>query len=194
MVRGDNMGWFAWRKQYADDIAYADIAEAIEQFRPVDNDAGRDSARWLKEHAASDYPSTVTWLFYEDRRVHGFFSICSGNVQLYDDGRSRPFRRLISGLPGRRYAGTLEPASEIRWWGRHVESAIGGKDLLEQAVSFASEVARVQGNVAVVIDPYDEATATMLLEQYEFLRSAKHGQLWLPLHEEEDVPLVAKGG
>jgi len=185
--RGETRGWYRWRRQYADDIAYADIAEAIEAFRPIDNPAGHDSARWLKQYSADDYPSTATWLFYEDRRVHGFFSICSGNVQLHDDGRKRGFRRVISGLPGRRYAGLLEPASEIRWWGRHVESTITGRELLEQATLVATEVAEIQGNIALVIDPYDEATAKMLLDQYDFFRSAKHGQLWLPLQGQEEL-------
>jgi hypothetical protein len=189
-MRNESTGWFRWRQQYADDVAYADIAEAIKRFRPVakkGEKAGSDSALWLMEYSADDYPSTATWLFYRDQKVHAFFSICSGNVQLHDDGQSRFFRRLISGLPGRRYAGLLEPASEIRWFGRHIESDVTGKEVLEQATLIATEVAEIQGNIALVIDPYDDATAEMLLKQYKFLRSAKHGQLWLPLQRQEEI-------
>ncbi len=51
----------------------------------------------------------------------------------------------------------------------------------------ATEVAELQGNIALMIDPYDDDTADMLLSKYDFLRSAKHGQLWLPLQRQGDI-------
>jgi hypothetical protein len=80
-----------------------------------------------------------------------------------------------------RWAGETIPASEIRWIAKHAESDLGGEELLTQAIWIAEQVAEVQGNTALVIDPYDGETAKMLLDHYRFLWSARHGQLWLPL-------------
>lgn len=143
------------------------------------------SARWLKEEALHDGKRTVTWLFYRNLKVQGFVSICSGNITEYDDGRANILRRTLRGLPGNRYAGDLIPASEIKWMGRHARAEFKGEVILNQAIRVAEEVAEVQGNAALVIDPYDDATANFLLTRYEFLRSARMGQLWLRLPEPE---------
>lgn len=179
----ESEGWVRWRPEYNDSAAYAEIVEAVELFKPVDNDAGHMSARWLKEEALHDGKMTGTWLLYKNQKVHGFVSICSGNITLHDDGRANAFRRTLQGLPGVRFAGELVPASEIRWMGRHAESNFSGEVILEHAVWIAHEVARLQGNAALVIDPYDDETAEFLLTKYKFLRSAKKGQLWLRLPE-----------
>jgi hypothetical protein len=154
-------------------------------FKPVDNDAGRMSARWLREEALRDDKMTGTWLFYRNQKQQGYVSICSGNISLHDDGRANAFRRTLQGLPGVRYAGELIPASEIRWMGRHVEAEFKGEVILRHAARIASEVAELQGNSALVVDPYDDDTADFLLEKFDFLRSAKKGQLWLRLPDDD---------
>jgi hypothetical protein len=174
-------GWLRWQPEYLDSAAYEEVVEAVERFRPVDIAAGRMSARWLREEALHDGKMTGTWLFYRNQKIHGFVSICSGNITLHDDGTANAFRRRLQGLPGIRYAGELVPASEIRWMGRHAESEFKGEAILAHAVRIAREVATWQGNAALVIDPYDDATAELLLTRYDFLRSAKKGQLWLRL-------------
>jgi hypothetical protein len=174
-------GWYRWRPERADSPAYEDIAEAVENFEPLDRDAGHMSAKWLKEQSLKDYPSTATWILYQDQRVQGYIAICSGNVTLHDSGRANAFRRRLSGLPGVRYAGELVPASEIRWIAKHVASKFDGKVLLAQAIRVAERVAEFQGNIALVVDPYDDETAEMLKENFSFLWSAKKGQLWLRL-------------
>jgi hypothetical protein len=182
-LRGEYQGWFRWRPENLGSAAYADIVEAVKRFEPVDNEAGHMSARWLREEALHDGKMTGTWLFYTNQTLQGFVSICSGNITLHDDGRANAFRRTLQGLPGIRYAGELMPASEIRWMGKHTKSEIDGEVILNHAVRIAHDVAELQGNAALVIDPYDEGTANFLLEKYEFLRSAKKGQLWLRLQE-----------
>jgi hypothetical protein len=176
-------GWLRWQPEYLDSAAYEDVVEAIERFEPVDNAAGHMSARWLKEEALHDGKMTGTWLLYRNQKIQGFVSICSGNITLHDDGTANAFRRRLQGLPGIRYAGELVPASEIRWMGRHSKSDFKGEAILAHAVRIAHEVARLQGNAALVIDPYDDDTAEFLLTKFEFLRSAKKGQLWLRLPE-----------
>lgn len=191
MALGDDeiYGWYRWRPGRAESLAYEDIAEAVENFEPLDKDAGYMSAKWLKEQSLKDYPSTATWILYKDQRVHGYIAICSGNVTIHDPGRANAFRRKIAGLAGGRYAGELVPASEIRWIAKHVDSKFDGKVLLEQAIRVAEKVAEVQGNVALVIDPYDEETAAMLKDNFRFLWSAKKGQLWLRLPD-PNLPAV----
>ncbi len=184
MARREFEGWIRWRPEYLDSPAHADIVEAVELFVPVDNDAGRRSARWLSEEALYDDQMTGTWLFYGNQKLQGFVSVCSGNISVYDDGTANAFRRRLQGLPGVRYAGELVPASEIRWMGRHREAEFKGEVLLRHAARIAHEVAEWQGNSALVVDPYDEDTAELLLRKYKFLRSAKKGQLWLRLQED----------
>lgn len=187
LTRREFKGWLRWRPEYLDSIAYKEVVEAINAFEPVDNKAGRMSAKWLKEEALVDDKMTGTWLMYMNGRLQGYVSVCSGNASLHDDGRANAFRRTLRGLPGVRYAGELIPASEIRWMGRHVKSAFSGEVLLNHAMRIASEVAELQGNTALVIDPYDDDTADLLLERYRFLRSAKKGQLWLRLPDPRPV-------
>ena len=181
LARKEFEGWLRWRPEYLNSIAYEEVVEAIDAFEPVDNKAGQMSAKWLKEEALVDDKMTGTWLMYRNQRLQGYVSICSGNITLHDDGKANAFRRTLRGLPGVRYAGELIPASEIRWMGRHVQSDFRGEVLLNHAMRIASEVAELQGNSALVIDPYDDDTADLLLERYRFLRSAKKGQLWLRL-------------
>lgn len=174
-------GWLRWRPEFIDSAAYEEVVEAVHNFKPVDNEAGHMSARWLKEEALTDDQMTGTWLFYRGQRLQGYVCICSGNLTLHDDGRANAFRRRLKALPGVRYAGELVPASKIRWMGRHVEGSYGGEVLLNHASRVAKEVAGWQGNMALVVDPYDDATAEFLQDKYSFLRSARHGQLWLLL-------------
>lgn len=163
-------GWFRWRPGREQNWVYEDIARAIEGFQPVDRGAGSAAAEWLKKEAIGDYPATATWLFYENGRVEGFFAIRSGNFVSQERRRDR--------LPGR---GILKPASDITWICKHAEAEIPGQILIMRAVSIAMKVAKLQGNVALVINPYDEATAALLQRKYSFLNTARSGQLFLPV-------------
>jgi hypothetical protein len=164
-------GWFRWRPNRASQIAYEDIAAAVRDFEPVAKDAGIAAADWLKKKALDDYPATATWLNYENNRLEGFFAIRSGSFRFEETPSHR--------LPGR---GIEKPASQIVWMCKHAESDIGGDRLISRAVGIASDVAMLQGNIALVINPYDAETAEMLHAKYAFLRCEdRSGQLWLPV-------------
>jgi hypothetical protein len=164
-------GWFRWRPGREKQLAFADIARAVEEFEPVPRDAGYAAANWLKNEALRDYPATATWLNYENGRVEGFFAIRSGNFQLKEKATHR--------LPG---PGILKPASQIVWMCKHAKAGIRGDRLISRATGVAIEVAAVQGNIALVINPYDGPTAKMLHDKYAFLRcEGRSGQLWLPV-------------
>jgi hypothetical protein len=82
-------------------------------------------------------------------------------------------------LPGR---GIHKPASQIIWMCKHAEANIRGDRLISRATGIASDVAMLQGNIALVINPYDSGTARMLHDKYAFLHcEGRSGQLWLPV-------------
>jgi hypothetical protein len=173
--------WYRWKPSNAESGMYDDIAEAIETFEPVDNPAGHAAAAWLKNSALDDYPSTATWIAYRNQRIEGYFAMSSGEVVLY--GRHRR-KRLMR--PGRRREHLLhprQPASLLTWLGKHRQASITGRTILYQAAYIASQVAELQGNIALVIDPFDEETAAFWKSKYDFLSSATPNRLWLPLQE-----------
>lgn len=176
--------WYRWRPEFAESAAYADIAEAVDHFEPVDNDAGRAAAAWLKNSALGDYPSTATWLAYHNQRIEGFFAICSSEVTLYERQRKKHLGR--EGRSREHRLHPQQPASLITWLGKHVNAAMAGDSILHYAAYIATQVAEQQGNIALVLDPFDEETAEFWRDRYSFLRSAKAGRLWIPLHDEED--------
>jgi hypothetical protein len=183
MAQDEPALWYRWRPEFAESAAYADIAEAVERFEPVANEAGYAAAEWLKQSSLDDYPSTATWLIYHRQRIEGYFAICSAEVKLY--GRQRK-KHLERGQEREHELHPAQPASLITWLGKHAEADISGRVLIRQAAFVAREVAEWQGNIALVLDPYNEETAELWLERYSFFRSGKPGRLWLPLHEEEE--------
>ncbi len=165
-------GWIRWWPGREKEQAFADVARAVEEFQPVPRKAGKAAAQWLKTEAIRDYPATVTWLNYESGRIEGFFAIRSGNFLLKESSNWRPRKR----------ENLLKPASHIIWMCRHADSKIRGDRLISRAAGVASEVTRLQGNIALVINPYDGDTARMLAEKYAFLQcDPRSGQLWLPV-------------
>lgn len=177
MALEEHTGWYRWRPQNAESAAYEEIAEGVSTFEPVDNEAGHAGATWLKEASLLDYPSTATWLLYDGGRLHGYFAICSSSFQLRDGEQKDGIKKLLSRGESRR-----EPCSEIIWFCRHRDSAFKGRSIFLQAAYVAQQVAAIQGNIAMVVNPYDDATAKLLQERYNFLRSTKQGALWYPLY------------
>lgn len=174
--------WYRWRPAFAESAAYEDIAEAIENFEPVDTAAGHAAADWLKRASLADYPSTATWVAYHQQRIEGYFAICSAEVTLYDRQRKK---HLGQGRHHEHRLHPQQPASLITWLGKHAKATIPGRVILQQAAYISSQVAEWQGNIALVLDPYDDKTAEFWLESYPFLRSAKPGRLWMPLQEDD---------
>jgi hypothetical protein len=158
------------------------VAEAIEAFEPLKNDDGEECARWLKEMSLIDYPHTVTWVLCNAGVLEGFFAMCSGVMEL----------ELPHTLPSDEVQSVKWPCSVIKWMCRRDGKRPDGTEydglpIINHAIYRAREVAKHQGNVALFIVPSNEVIARKLLEEHEFLRQVKQGQLWVPLFEEDDL-------
>jgi hypothetical protein len=76
------------------------------------------------------------------------------------------------------------PAALITWIAKDRRAALDGKLLPLHAAATARRAAELQATSVLVVDPFDEETATMWRERYGFRSSAearKHKRLWLPL-------------
>ena len=170
-------GWTRWQPLHADSAAWDDLAEAVEAFEPPCNPAGEECAEWLKEQALHDYPHTATWVLFKSGLIEGFFAISSGLLEIsYPD----------SGQDGE-VEKEKWPCSQIKWLCKRDRGKFHGRSMFMQAAFQASEVAKLQGNVALVIDPFDSKTAAVLERRHEFLRRSDQGQLWLPLYPEKEL-------
>lgn len=156
----------------------------IAKFEGVDNDAGSDAATWLRHEALDNHGSTVTWLLIENRQIQGFYAMASASVRLSQRHRKKIQIRSPHDLK------PTQPASLIAWIGKARDSGPSvGRRLFQHAVSTASEIAEVQGNIAIVVDAYDAETAAMWQTRYGFTRASSNedgtSRLWAPLLEAE---------
>jgi hypothetical protein len=78
--------------------------------------------------------------------------------------------------------------SLIAWIARHRDATVPGELILLHAIYIATEVAKLQGNIVLAVDPFDEPTSLFWQEHYGFRLSqvADEGpnrpqRLWLPL-------------
>jgi hypothetical protein len=181
--RGED--WIRWTP---DTARASDLAAAVEAFEPVDRDAGHRAAEWLKTDALRNHGSTVTYLMVVGGRLEAFYAICSAQVRLTQ--RDRPALRsdeeelLLS---------PVQPASLLAWLGKHRDAEVDGHQVLLHALGTAQAVAELQGNIAFVLDPYDEQTADFWQRRYGFRRSQEElrsglRRLWMPLLPPPDYP------
>ncbi len=176
--------WHRWSPANARNIAYADIARGVAAFEPLDLRAGRAAAAWLKNEALANHPATLTYVLVRDGLVEGFFAICSSAVTLKESHR----RELAAVHESHAFAST-QGASMLVWLAKHREARSPGEEILDYAISIALDVAKRQGTLTFVIDPFDEQTAQMLMDRYGFKRSrteVREGlcRLWAPLYPE----------
>lgn len=169
MMQEEREGWVRWTPAVARSRGWEDLAEAVEDFRAPCEGAGSACERWLKEESLDEWPRTVTWVMFHAGLVQGFFAICSSSINItMPDGKKE-----------------MWPCSKIVWLSRRDRREGGkfkGQTLFMQAASRAGEVGEIQGNVALVIEPFDDRIAKLLELRHEFLRTANQGQLWLPLY------------
>lgn len=168
-----------WRIWCPAEAGNADVAQAVEKFEPLRHPAARAATAWLKEEALATHPFTLTYLYMLDRRVEGFFAICSASVELRQSHRKQLAPEVS--LP------PTQGASLIAWLAKHRDTAMPGEKIVDFAFSIAAKVAEQQGTTALVLDPFDDATASMWLARYEFRESATkiredQRRLWMPLH------------
>jgi choline dehydrogenase-like flavoprotein len=177
--------WYRWLPDIAEEAVFSDIAAAVDAFVSMDTEPGRAATDWLKHESLANHPSTVTWLLVQDGRVEGYHAMCSAEITLTERHR----RQLVEADRTHR----LHPrqgASLIAWIAKHREANIPGELLALHAVWVAMEVAQLQGNIALAVDPFDEDTAEFWQDRYGFRAAsgADRGQsnrplrLWLPLH------------
>jgi hypothetical protein len=172
-----------WTPKSAKD---AKLAAAVAAFRPVDTPAGKlagqQNAKFLQEEALDKHPSTVTHLLLRDGRVEGFFALCSGTAKMSEGDDRGPGHgdREVRLSP-------RQPVAHIAWIGRDRDSVIAGTDLLAAAVALALEIIDLgQGQLALSLDAFDEATARMWIENFGFNRTRDFDgriPLWRGLEE-----------
>lgn len=168
----ESEGWIRWHPRVAEDPRNESLREAVESFEPPCNDAGEACAGWLKEHALEDWQYIATWVLYAQGLVHGFFALRSSSLNFtMEDGQK-----------------ITVPCSQIEWLCKREGGKFHGRALIEHASGLALQVSQIQGNTLLIIEPYDERVAEILLERHKFFRSAEQGHLWLPLYHEVDLP------
>jgi hypothetical protein len=167
------------------------LLDAVNNFESVPRPAGMAAATWLRERALDEYGSSVTYLMLLEGLVEAFYALSSAEVLL--SGRDR--KRMFAGVRANSYEVLpRQPASLIAWAAKRNGGCEGcGELILRHAFTSALEVAQSQGNIALVLDPYDEETAEMWMKMgfVKFRRSAgaRHSngtpqvrRLWTPLH------------
>lgn len=171
--------WFRWTPDHARNEIYRDLASAVAQFESLETAGGEESARWLREDALLDYPSTITHVLKSGDRIDGFFAISSDSIALTRRDREALPHEHSSPVPT-----PIQGASLIAWIARHRDGGTPGRVIMHYAISIALKVADLQGTPVAVVDPFDPETAGNLQERYGF-HLAAHGhrvRLWVPLH------------
>jgi hypothetical protein len=151
LTQGLDVGqvWVRWTPEAAEDPV---LAAAVADFKAKGNsEAARAATAWLKERSLPNYRTTVTWLMLNEAEdfVEGYYSLASSQVELRTDHRKA--------LGPTEYP--IQPAALITWIAKDGRAGISGKQLLAHAVAVAARVARLQGVVAIVLDPFDDGTA-----------------------------------
>jgi hypothetical protein len=138
-----------------------DIAEAVETFEgDPRHPVSTEGARWFQQ--AKHERACVTRLLFRDNQLAGFYSLASAEVEI---SRQKELERL--GIQG----GPRVPASHIEWIMRSKNFKGIGEAMLWHAALVARDVAGMQGNLVLSLDPYDDKTAKMWRDA-GFVRSA----------------------
>jgi hypothetical protein len=151
----------------------SELQFVLDGFDAGDRAAARAAGTWLRTQAVAAHQTSRTRLLIAGGRVAGFYSLASAQVEL-----SQRDRRHAGIAPVR------VPAALITWIAKDRRVALDGKLLLLHAAATARRAAELQATSVLVVDPFDEETATMWRERYGFRSSAearKPKRLWLPL-------------
>ncbi|MCW3019849.1 MAG: hypothetical protein JWN10_2157 [Solirubrobacterales bacterium] len=187
-----NRAWVRFTPEVVEDLGGDRhlLLDAVDEFESLPTDAGRAATSWLRERALDEYGSSVTYLMLLERQVEAYYALSSAEVLL--SGRDR--KRALKGRSNSYEVSPRQPASLIAWTAKRNGADACGELILKHAFTSALEVAETQGNIALVLDPYDDETAKMWLrmECVDFRRSAEArpsangadpvARLWTPLH------------
>jgi hypothetical protein len=168
-------GWHRWTPELAENPAFADVAQAVENFQPEDTAAGNAAAAWLKAHALHDHDSVATHLLVRSGRLEGFVAVAAGSIALHSRKRIRDM--------GREPVPTVHPATLVRWMEKHREANPAvSEELLLYTMGLALDVSGRLGSIALVLQPYDDVQAKRWSEDHPLLRLDDSGRvLWFPL-------------
>lgn len=150
------------------------FALALEQFDAGSTPAGEAATEWLKRSALAEYQLSRTALYIANGAIAGYYSLASSTIEL-----SQRERKKWLGFRTRR--GSL-PATLITWIAKDHRAEFDGSLLVMHAAAVARRAMLVQASVALVLDPFDDATTDLWITRHGFRRtSGKSGRLWIPL-------------
>lgn len=141
-------------------VALPELSAAVSDFTAGDRPAAISVTRWLQECALPEARQTVTRLVVADGHVLGFYSMCSGQVQLKSKHRGE--------------LGVEHPtqgASIVTKIGRDPRYRFDGGRLVQHAIYKATQVQAMQGNPVLALDPHDAETEAMWIRKFQFRRS-----------------------
>ena len=172
--------WFRWTRATSKLDAEEKIASLIRAFEPVEREAGQAAAKWLKDHSLPNDPGTITWVWIKNGAVVGFYAIRSASVDL-----TQRLRRKLLWSRSDKDHHPSQPASQISWICRSRDGGEGaGKKIMLHAYTTAASVSELQGNIAVVVEAYDESAAEYWRQQGFVKTGGKNKQqLWSPIAE-----------
>lgn len=172
-------GWVRWTPDKSRSPVWEYLAEAIADFRAPCENAGPSCELWLKEEALDEFPETVTWVLFDEGVVQGFFAICSST-----------FSMALPASGGGAPQTVTKPCVKVVWICRRDKEeggSVPGAALFRQALYQAKEMGG-DGNLLLLVEPFNEWMATLLKLHYPQLRDADQGQLWMPLDLENGFP------
>jgi hypothetical protein len=168
--------WFSWNTETAE--TYPELADAVGQFQPdPKHRAGQEAAEWLARHAKRE-KACMTRLLVVGGEVAAFYAIASAEVTI---SRPKELQRLgvLSGDASR------VPCSHLEWIARAHKHYGAVEKLLFHATAVAQDVAALQGNVVLSLDPYNEQVAKVWRDKYGFRKSRTEidglPRMYLPL-------------
>lgn len=178
--------WYRWSPETAANCENAALARAVAEFVSLDTTGGKEAERWFKHEALGVYPSIVTYVVMQGQRIDGFYGITGTQVRLSQRERRRLFRSYD------RPVAPAQPASLVTRFARHRDARVPFRSVLLHAVHTAVRVGELQGNVALVLDPYEAYVSDLLQRRYGFRiasgeESESSPRLWLPLPGGDDV-------
>lgn len=166
--------WFTLSRELLEERS--DIADAIEAFQgDPRHEVSAEGVAWFKRNALNE-KACLTRILFNGGHLAAFYGLASAEVEIT---RPKELERL--GIHG----GSRVPASHMEWIVRSRYFKGLGKRVLLHATLVAQDVARMQGNLVLSLDPYDSSTARMWRE-FGFTKSATEigdglRRMYLPL-------------
>jgi hypothetical protein len=120
-------------------------------------------------------------------RLRAFYALQSGTFTLSERDRSEPNIRAVVGAGDGLGLHANQPASHILWLAKdRTARDLEVKTILAHAIHTAKQVAELQGNVALVVDPYENGESLGKRWRAYGFRPAEgvRMRLWLPLQRD----------